>query len=265
MFRAFSLDVREGNPFASWHQRGKAFIEGQWPKSERAFDSYVEEAVIDGDGIKDHWFSKLNADVFISHSHSDEAMAVGLAGYLADLGLRPFVDSLVWHDSVTLLNSIDRRFCRSDDDPTMFDYNKRNYSTSHVHMMLASALAESIDQCECVLFLNTPRSIQVRDSKAPNEAVTASPWIYHELITTQLIRRRRHDDRVTKGFGIEDARVLDEAVRTTPMRVEYRAPMDHLAKLTLQSLENLRLESLERFEALDELYRKHPAPGPENR
>nr|MBK7064154.1 hypothetical protein [Deltaproteobacteria bacterium] len=63
-------------------------------------------------------------------------------------GLTAFVDSSVWGDANELLAEIDNRFCWSDDRRT-YDYRKRNNSTSHVHMMLATALSVMIDRCEC--------------------------------------------------------------------------------------------------------------------
>lgn len=44
-----------------------------------------------------------------------------------------------------------------------YDYNLRNYTTSHVHMMLATALTEMIDNTECIMFYNTPNSVLLAD------------------------------------------------------------------------------------------------------
>lgn len=53
-----------------------------------------------------------------------------------------------------LLREIDEKYCRHSNG-TSFDYDKRNYSTSHVHMMLSIALSRMIDKCESVFFLNS--------------------------------------------------------------------------------------------------------------
>ena len=64
--------------------------------------------------------------------------------------------------------------------------------TSHVHMMLDTALTEMIDNTECIMFYNTPNSVLLADDlqKIKNEKkkVTLSPWIYHELAMTSLVR-----------------------------------------------------------------------------
>ena len=42
-----------------------------------------------------------------------------------------------------LLRRIDENYCRHSNGIS-FDYNKRNYSTSHVHMMLSIALSKML-------------------------------------------------------------------------------------------------------------------------
>jgi hypothetical protein len=66
-------------------------------------------------------------------------------------------------------------------------------------MMLSTALSMMIDKAECLFFLNTPNSIQA------TEAIdrTKSPWIYHEISISSLIRKRRLSEyrrEVTKGL-----------------------------------------------------------------
>ncbi len=71
----------------------------------------------------------------------------------------------------------------------------RNYTTAHVHMMLSTALTEMLDKTECVIFFNTPNSINMSeeiDSIKKNEQ-TLSPWIYHELVMTTVLPSKRPD------------------------------------------------------------------------
>lgn len=71
-------------------------------------------------------------------------------------------------------------------------YNKvskiRNYSTSHVHMMLSIALSRMIDKCESVFFLNSENSISIAEEISKER--TASPWIYNELSLADMIKIR---------------------------------------------------------------------------
>lgn len=48
------------------------------------------------------WFPQIKADVFISHSHSDEKLAIIFAGWLYNaFGLTAFIDSCVWDIQIT--------------------------------------------------------------------------------------------------------------------------------------------------------------------
>ncbi|HNH50066.1 MAG TPA: hypothetical protein PKY30_23710, partial [Myxococcota bacterium] len=98
------------------------------------------------------------------------------------------------------------------EDRRMYDYDSRNRSTAHVHMMLSTALTAMIDQAECVVFLNTGDSATVRRSVTETE----SPWIFFEIETVNRIRSREPARLLRKGhekFGRGDIGGIDEAVR----------------------------------------------------
>ncbi|MCC5439660.1 hypothetical protein [Clostridium botulinum] len=46
---------------------------------------------------------------------------------------------------------IDNNYCFNKDTET-YDYIKRNYSTSHVYIMLSTALSMMIDRAESIFF-----------------------------------------------------------------------------------------------------------------
>lgn len=142
---------------------------------------------ISGDEIRDKWFPQFNFDVFLSHSHQDEKMAIALAGWLKhNFDLDAFIDSTVWGYCDELLGKLDNAYCRSGDHT--YSYEKRNKTTSHVHMMLSSALTKMLDQTECVIFLNTDHSIPEERVINGNEVNnTYSPWIYHELLMSTTL------------------------------------------------------------------------------
>lgn len=163
--------------------------------AKRSISSYLKNGAIDARRLQRDWFESVNADVFISHSHADEALAMAVGAALEDrLGLRCFIDSCVWGNADELLKEIDNKFCmRPSGD--VYDYDKRNRSTSHVHMMLQGALTKMIDRTECVVFLNTPQSM-VSDTGLTQESQTASPWIYAEVLATKLIRQQKLDRKI---------------------------------------------------------------------
>lgn len=142
---------------------------------------------LDGDKIQQKLFPETNADIFLSHSHGDENEVIKLAILLERKGFTVFIDSCVWGNAFTLLKTIDKKYCR-DDGSTTYDYNRRNHSTSHVYMMLNTALHRMIDKCEIFLFLGTPKSTSVKEG-IKNQESLKSPWILSELAFTQHVRR----------------------------------------------------------------------------
>ena len=126
------------------------------------------------------WFPDVHCQVFISHAHKDSELAVQLAGFLKyHFELDSFIVSTVWGSADELLRIIDNVYCWQEDSGT-YNYRLRNRSTSHVHMMLSTALAKMINECGCAIFLNTPSSISSKDY-IRGDIVTESPWIYRKL------------------------------------------------------------------------------------
>jgi hypothetical protein len=141
---------------------------------------------LDGTAIQKSWFPQIKAEVFISHSHADEKYVITLAGFFKKyLGLNTFIDSCVWGYSVDLLREIDNMFC-SNGERGSYSYEKRNYSTSHVHMMLATSLLMMLDQTECLIFIDTPNALNTKE--VINS--TNSPWIYSEIVMSRCIQRK---------------------------------------------------------------------------
>ena len=73
-------------------------------------------------------------------------------------GLTAFIDSCIWGHSDKLLKIIDNKYCRNSDDS--YNYTARNFSTSHVHMMLMTALNKMIDKTECLFEIEISRIIR---------------------------------------------------------------------------------------------------------
>lgn len=154
-----------------------------------------EDGIINGSDLKEHWFSISEKDIFISHSHNDINKVKAFAGWLYEtFGLESFIDSCSWGYCDELLKKIDDRYCFNPKTQT-YNYDLRNYTTSHVHMMLSTALSEMIDKTECIIFFNTPNSINMGTEleKIKNNSKTLSPWIYHELSMTTLLRTNYPD------------------------------------------------------------------------
>jgi len=174
--------------------RGVEIFQKHEEEVQDCLSRYItEDGIINGSDLKEHWFSISKKDIFISHSHKDLNRVKAFAGWIYEnFGLESFIDSCSWGYCDELLNKIDKKYCYNPKTNT-YNYNLRNYTTSHVHMMLSTALSEMMDNTECIIFFNTPNSINMADEleSVKKREKTVSPWIYHELSMTTLLRETR--------------------------------------------------------------------------
>jgi hypothetical protein len=194
---------------------------------------------LDASRIQDNWFPQTKAHAFLSHSHKDADNAIACAGWLYHFfNIDTFIDSAIWGYSDDLLQIIDNEYSRGTDG--RFEYQKRNISTSHVHMMLSTALTMMIDKAECLFFMNTPNSI----IPAENIQKTISPWIYFEMVTSQTIRKKP-----------------PERVFEKELSLFYTLDLNHLEELSKADLDNWSngRPSRSAEDALDKLYAMKPA------
>ena len=181
-----------------------------------------QDGVIDGERIQEEWFSEINADIFISHSHTDKILAISLAGWLyQNFGLISFIDSCIWGYSDELLKIIDNEYCRKSNGN--FDYKARNHSTSHVHMMLMAALNKMIDKTECLFFLNTANS----NSFDGITNKTLSPWIYGEIETSKIIRKRVPKRLIKRQRMFSDGQTVEDLSESKQLSIEHTLNLDH--------------------------------------
>lgn len=223
---------------------------------------YMNEDTLNGREMKDKWFPKIKADVFLSHSHKDEKTIIALAGFLYDIfHIKSFIDSTVWGYANDLLKIIDRAHCKLEGTDS-YDYDKRNYSTSHVHLMLNTALLEMLDETECVIFVETPNSIQ--SVKETVNKGTYSPWIYSELNLMSYLRikvptRMRESYRMElnskdKEIVLENLQIWHDV--STPLEALIPLHATHLYTLSDCRMHNRQKEKrLIALENLDRLYR----------
>ena len=252
MYRGFY--VTPSLDFEEFRAIGKKMFDANRAIIKTKLDSYLlPGGALDGSEMQDNWFPQIEADIFISHSHADTDVAIGFAGWLYyNFKIKSFIDSCVWGYANELLRSIDDMYCPNEDKKS-YNYNKRNYSTSHVHMMLSTALSKMIHKTECLFFLKTDNSISLSTSKVVGK--TESPWLYNEIAMSQLIEhvtptRRLHQD--TKMFS--------KAERGGPvnedLRIVYDASLKHLTPLELSNLLMWEIShtGTTAKEALDTLY-----------
>ncbi|AFM14236.1 hypothetical protein [Turneriella parva] len=262
MYRGFNVTL-DSDDFASDLVVGKAVHGAIKNIFRETLDPYLrKDGILDATKMQANWFPQVQADVFISHAHKDEDLAIALAGWLyKSFELFSFIDSCAWGHSNALLKAIDKEYCYNANSQT-YDYDKRNYSTSHVHIMLATALTRMMDNCECLFFLNTPASITVEET-VRDQGQTLSPWIYHELAMSQLLRpkKKTRENRFNKYGG-----KLEESLEKSDLQIIHRVDLSHLNTMEVDSLIEWRdaCQNQKGLQALDVLYELRP-PRQDNR
>jgi len=248
MYRGFNVKMKSQSSYYEFV--GKELILETKNKTRRLIDNYIGvDGVIDGAELENDWFGEIQADIFISHSHIDEKSAVALAGYIYKKhGLVCFIDSCIWGYSNDLLLKLDKIYSK-DEGQTTYNYKKRNQSTSHVHMMLSAALNKMIDNCECLFFLNTPNSIPSSNIKSE----TYSPWIYSELLTSKIIKKKIPLRLLKTRTSVES---FSKAENTNEsLKVKYSVDLNHFSSLNEMELENwCMMNSSSPNDALNKLY-----------
>ncbi|MBQ2883595.1 MAG: hypothetical protein IJE43_07495 [Alphaproteobacteria bacterium] len=245
-----------GGQFNLHVQKGRDLFEEDSKKIRKELKDFIlDNGNIDGTSLKEHWFPLISADIFLSHSHKDIEKVKGFAGWLYnEFGLRAFIDSSVWGYCDELLLEIDKKYCFQPKTDT-YSYEKRNHTTSHVHMMLSSALTEMIDRCECAIFFNTPNSINVSNeiSKASDvkKEATLSPWIYHELSVLNTIEKKPPN----RDFLEHRDSKLFEAQNNLKIEYDVSKFLDSMIILTDEMIAKWGKTNKKYNEALDELYK----------
>jgi hypothetical protein len=233
MFKGYNVHLSLDDE--SLYNLGNIRIQKHKQNIYKSLSKYLlTDGSVDGSELEKDWFPEIQADVFISHSHRDKKLAITLAGWLSSaFQLDAFVDSTIWGYSDDLLWIIDNEYCPNEDGKT-FSYEKRNSSTSHVHLMLSTALAKVMNNTECLLFLNTPNSIKSSDAIKKSE--TNSPWLYYEIAISSLIHKplsrhiRRKELMKAKAFS-----ELNELERKE-LQVDYKLKLEHLTKINNSDL-----------------------------
>lgn len=193
MVTGYNLHLdKNTSKFQDYISIGECHLNRQKEEATNNLKKYVINGIADGTKLEKDWFPEIDADIFISHSHADEELAKGLAGWLnAFFGLNCFIDSCVWGYSDDLLDKINNDYSDRQDKPIggcTYDYRKCNTASKHVNTMLTIALHKMIDKAEVTFLLNTDNSISKYGDVYQN--ATYSPWIYSEIVCTEIVRKK---------------------------------------------------------------------------
>lgn len=236
MYSKFRLKDISSTEFSNYKEIGtQLYNSGETIFKNKLKDCIDKDGTIDGIQLQESWFpTDEKFDIFLSHSHNDEDSAIALAGFLhQELHLTTFIDSCLWEYSDKMLYALDNNYCKKRCEEALFDYQSRNYSTSHVHMMLSVALMNMIDECESVFFFDTPKSISLQ-SFIDRER-TGSPWIYNELSIVNKIRVRPLNTYRNEANIVEHA-VFD----MESLQIEYNVTdiLRNFTPLTVRDLQH---------------------------
>ena len=257
MYCGFNLAIYYEDIFIPYYKKGKNNFDAKKIEIEANLDVYLQpDNKLNAKEIINNWFPTIDANIFISHSHKDEKLAISLSGWLKEqFGLTSFIDSCVWGYSDDLLRKLDDEYCFQKINNT-YSYKKRNNSTSHVHTMLTTALSNMMDKCECLIFLNTPSSISTGDIDESTK--TDSPWIFSEIATSKFIRKKKPERFSMEG--VDNRGVFDEAVISNILPIQYDTDLTHLVRLSDSELlkwnQTCSEQNINKESALDILYKQ---------
>lgn len=241
----------------NYKKRGEDLYQNQKNEVEYCLYNYINNR-IDGTALKNIWFdSSRKYDIFISHSHKDLDNIKIFAGWISNtFGLKVFIDSCSWGYSDDLLRSLDNLYCKLESGKSnVYEYYSHTLATKHVDIMLSTALTEMINNCECIIFVNTPNSILLSEElKKEHKNRTESAWIYHELTMTTMLPRKRHKREITtnESFGglIKDSFHID---------YDISGPLERLQNITEKELyqweEQWKIKKVLKNHPLDVLYK----------
>lgn len=234
MYQGFKLRISDSEREALLRKCDLAYD----PINATVGDGDMEKALLtdNANWIMDNWFRNYDADIFMSHSHGDEELARKVSAIFNEMGLRVFIDSDVWGYSDKMLRKIDNMHCglkfREDGTVETYDYNKRNKTTSHVHILLTHALMRMITQTECFIFLETGNS-SFRSTK--KELDTYSPWLFHELAFANVVEQQKLS---RKRYCCPEKVAMDESVTEghESFALKFSANVEKLRRVSLSNL-----------------------------
>jgi hypothetical protein len=256
MYRGFNVTIKTYDEFH--YKIGLKMFNEMRDSTIKQLDKYVGvNGVINGSELENDWFSEIDSHIFVSHSHTDEKLAIALAGYLFEKHkIKCFVDSCVWGYSNELLKQIDNRYCKNTENNT-YNYDTRNFSTSHVHMMLSASLNKMIEKCESLFLINTPNSIETSDILKE----TYSPWIYSEILISKLIEKKIPPRHLRVGLERRVETFSKAENLNENLKIKYKLDLDHLVDLSEHEIISWGIIPSDTPEkALDILYHHKPAP-----
>lgn len=230
MYRAFNLKMDSDSLASSAVDQEKH--ESEKARSREILEQLIaSQETVSASEIKNILLPKKSYDIFLSHSRNDIDLALCVKKYLETVfGLTVFIDSVYW-GNIDCLQEILNEY-HHDREKNLFLHKKTMQVAAHANIILASALTEMINCCESIFFLNTDNSvIKGKDVVDGNDA-TYSPWIYHEIYTTTIIKPKPPKRHEAAFESRDSASVLYESFP----QIEYNLNLDKMELLNKNRL-----------------------------
>ena len=264
MFSGFNLTITKdffGDDFDRLCESAESY-----KKRNDLAKQYIRKIIrnesISASKISDEWFPQVKVDVFISHSSKDKELAYALAGWLLEkFGIVSFIDSLFWKYADDLLEEINNKYSdrrETLDDGIVYSHKKCLKASQHVNILLDAALHKLIDKTEAVFFLITENSVQVFNDLDKEICTTYSPWIFSEILCTQLVRKKPLLDYRSYELlsPIFEHAAADANIENRELKLSYEVSLSHLDELSEKILNKWQAMDKSKFYGypLDGLY-----------
>ena len=188
-----------------------------------------KSGIIDGKRLRNFVFPTDDYHVFISHSHDDLEKAKQFAAWLEEqYNYRVFLDSFVWNNADGLLREIDNLYCKQRNG--LYNYQRRNYSTAHIHTMLSMSIMEIIKRSKVGILIDSHHSINLERLRNSNQGKTLSPWIFQEIMFMRQFANQKSSTRMfsseslNEGLQIAHTVDLSDFTPLTAMDLISKAP-----------------------------------------
>lgn len=244
MFTGFKLEISNSlfeenftnneKSMEYYEEIGRYYLDKQKKDIKNNLDKYIVNGIINATSLEEEWFPKIKADIFLSHSHKDEKLVLALAGWIYDkFEVKCFIDSCVWGYVNDLLKELNDEYSdkKENEGRVFYDYEKCSIVSSHVNMMLSIALQRMIDKTETVILINTQNSIKINDLSL-KEYSTFSPWIYSEIVCSEIVRKKELSEYRT----MEKLGELKESYNNKELKIKYDISVNHLNNLDCNDL-----------------------------
>lgn len=243
MYKGFKLSITEEQletiavGYEDYIAQGRKQLENQKNNYSKSLKDFVINGkTIDGTGLQDTCFPQVEADIFLSHSHKDEKLALALAGWIyTTFKLTTFIDSVVWRFSDEIRAELNNTYSdmREKEGGKLYSHEKCNKVGQHVDMMLNVALHTMIDKTEALFLLNTDNAIPTFGVEALE--VTYSPWLYSEIVCSNIIRKIVPQRILDKKRNTMGSYKYNEG-NTQVLNVSYKIDTSGLIELTENGL-----------------------------